>query len=97
MEKDFFTLRSNAFYGKTMENGRNIIKLELIKKDDNEKANEQRSKLTFKGLHKSYANYVSSTVKENEVLMDKPIYLGFAVLELSKLHMYEPYYDKLQP
>ena len=29
--------------------------------------------------------------------MDRPIYLGFAVLELSKLHMYETYYDKLQP
>ena len=29
--------------------------------------------------------------------MDKPVYLGFAVLELSKLHMYETYYDKLQP
>ena len=29
--------------------------------------------------------------------MDKPIYLGFVVLELSKLQMYETYYDKLQP
>ena len=29
--------------------------------------------------------------------MDKPIFLGFAVLELSQLHMYETYYDKLQP
>ena len=29
--------------------------------------------------------------------MDKPIYLGFTVLELSKLLMYETYYDKLQP
>ena len=29
--------------------------------------------------------------------MDKPIYLGYAVLELSKLLMYETYYDKLQP
>ena len=28
--------------------------------------------------------------------MDKPIYLGFAVLESSKLHMYETYYDILQ-
>ena len=34
---------------------------------------------------------------KNEVLMDKPIYLGFAVLEISKLHMYETYYNKLQP
>ena len=29
--------------------------------------------------------------------MDKPIYLGFTVLKLSKLLMYETYYDKLQP
>ena len=29
------------------------------------------------------------TFKQNEVLMGWPIYLGFAVLELSKLHMYE--------
>ena len=33
----------------------------------------------------------------NEILMDSPIYLGFAVLELSKLFMYETYYDKPQP
>ena len=37
------------------------------------------------------------TFKQNEISMDKPTYLGFAVLELSKLHMYETYYDKLQP
>ena len=29
--------------------------------------------------------------------MEKPTYLRFFVLELSKLHMYETYYDKLQP
>ena len=45
----------------------------------------------------SYENYDSSTFKQNEVLMDKPIYLGFSVLELSNLLMYETYYDKLQP
>ena len=36
-------------------------------------------------------------VIHSEVLMDKPIYLGFSVLELSKLRMYETYYDELQP
>ena len=29
--------------------------------------------------------------------MNRPIYSGFVVLELSKLHMDETYYDKLQP
>ena len=29
--------------------------------------------------------------------MDKAIYVGFTILELSKLHLYETYYDILQP
>ena len=49
------------------------------------------------GIHTSYTNYDSSTSKQNEVVTDKPIYLGFAFLELSKKLMYETYYDKLQP
>ena len=42
-------------------------------------------------------NYDSYTFQQNEVLMDKPFYLGVAVLQLSKLLMYETYYDSLQP
>ena len=53
--------------------------------------------MTFNGIHQSYENYDSYTIKQNEVLMDKPIYLGFSALELSKLLMYETYYDILQP
>ena len=88
---------NNAIYGKTMENLRNQIKAEFIKKDDTDKIIKQQSKLTFNGIHKSYENYDSYTFKLNEVLMDKPIYLGFSVSELSKLIMYETYYDELQP
>ena len=70
--------------------------MEFIRKDDYEKIIEQQSILTFKGIHKSYTIYHSYTFKQNEFLTDKPIYLGFAVLELSNLSMYETYYDKLQ-
>ena len=35
--------------------------------------------------------------KKNKVVMDKAVYVGFAILELSKLHMSETYYDTLQP
>ena len=80
-----------------MENVRNRLKITFIKKDDHREIIKQQSKLTFNGIHKSYDNCDSYTFKQNEVLMDKPIYLGFAVLELSKLHMYETYYNKLQP
>ena len=96
-EKEFYKLLNNAFYGKTMENNRNRLKIKFNKKDDYRKIIEYQSKLTFNGIHKSYDNCDSYTLKQNEVLMDQPIYLGFSVLELSKLHMYETYYDKLQP
>ena len=96
-EKDFYKLLNNAFYGKTMENVRNRLKIKFIKKDDHKEIIKQQSKLTFNGIHKSYENCDSYTFKQNEVLMDKPIYLGFTVLELSKLIMYETSYDILQP
>ena len=96
-EKDFYKLLNKAFYGKTMENVRNRLKIKFVNKDDYREIIKKQSKLTFNGIHKSYENCDSYTFKQNEVLMNKPIYLGFSVLELSKLHMYETYYDILQP
>ena len=86
-EKDFYKLLNNAFYGKTLEHVRNRLKIKFIKKHDTNEIINQQSKLTFNGLHISYENCDSYIFKENEVKMDKPIYLGFAVLELSKLLM----------
>ena len=96
-EKDFYKLLNNAFYGETMENVRNRLKIEFIRKDNYRKIINQQPKLTFNRIHKPYENCDSYAFKQNEVLMDKPIYLGFSVLQLSKLHMYETLYDKLQP
>ena len=80
-----------------MGNVRNRSKIKFVKKDDYREIIRQQSKLTFNGILKSYENCDSYTFKENEVNMDKPIYLGFSVSELSKLLMYETYYDILQP
>ena len=96
-EKDFYKLLSNALYVKTMENVGNRCTIDFIEKDETDKIIKQQSKLTFNGIHKSYENCDSYTFKQNEVLMDKPIFLRFAILELSKLHMYETFYDKLKP
>ena len=58
---------------------------------------KRNSKLAFNAIHKFYTIYDSYTFKQNESMMDKPIYLGFAVLQLSELLMHQTYYDKLQP
>ena len=73
------------------------MKIKFVKKDDYREKIKQQSKLTFNGIHKSYENCDSYTFREIEVKMDKTIFLGFSVLELSKLLMNETYYDKLQP
>ena len=80
-----------------MENVRNRLGLKFNLKDDYQEIKKHQSKLTFNGIHKSYENCDSYVLKKNEVLMDKPICLGFSLLEFSKLLIYETYYDRLQP
>ena len=80
-----------------MEIVRNCMRLDFIKTFQYDKFVKQQSKLTLNAIHMSYENCDSYSFKQNEVLMDKSIYLGFAILQLSKLHLFETYYDKLQP
>ena len=80
-----------------MENVHDRCTIDFIKNDETDKNIKQQSKLTFSGNHKSYENCDSYTLKWNEVLMDKPIYLGFAILEISKSHMHVTYYNREQP
>ena len=51
-EKDFFKSLVNAAFGKFLENFRNRLGLELIRKDNNKKIITQQSKLTFNGIQK---------------------------------------------
>ena len=83
-EKDFYKLLNNAFYGKTMENVHNRLRLEIIEKYHDKEIIKQQSKIKFNGIHKSYETCDSYLFKENEVLKDKPIFSGFSVLDLSK-------------
>ena len=88
MKKDFYKLLNNSFCGKIRENVRNRIKVELIRKDDEDKIIKQQSKVTFNGIHKSDTTYGSYTFKQKDFLIDNPNDSGFAALELSKVLMY---------
>ena len=96
-KKVFYKLLKKSFYGKTMENVQNRSSLEIFEKDENKKMSKQQSKLTFNGTHKSLEKCESYTFTQIEIPKDKPNFLGFAILESSKLLMYETFYDKKQP
>ena len=55
-----------------MENLRNRLRLEFIKKDDYKEIIKQQCKLTFNEIHRTFENCDSYVFKKNEVVMDKP-------------------------
>ena len=86
-EKDFFKLMNNAVFGKTIENMRNYRDIKIVTTD------KQRNKLasepnyhTTKHISK---NLLIMKMKKVEVKMNKPVYLGEAILDISKLLVYE--------
>ena len=82
---------NNAFFGKTLENLRKRINLKLTSNED------------IYTKHASRANFISdkmfnenlfaiNRIKE-ELVLNRPIYVGMAILDLSKLLMYDFHYN----
>ena len=42
-------------------------------------------------------NFLAIEIKITKIKMNKPIYLGFSILDLSKIAMYEFWYDYIKP
>ncbi|MCE2507588.1 MAG: hypothetical protein J4F36_14200, partial [Nitrosopumilaceae archaeon] len=94
-EKNFFKLMNNSFFGKTMENLRKRRNIRLI---TNKKAYEKAvMKVNFKGANRFSEDLMSIELGYIKLMMNKPIYLGQTILDLSKMVMYEFHYDYIKP
>ena len=94
-EKDPFKLMNNAVFGKTMENIRKHRDIKLVTTD------KKRRKLVSEPNY-HMINYISedlSIIEMNKpkVKMNKPIYLRLSILDISKILMYEFWYDHMKP
>ena len=90
-EKDFFKLMINSVYGKTMENLRKRINVRFVNnKKDFLKYTSRPTYVTHKLFDKDFA-----AIHEIKpvLMLNKPIYVGFTVLELSKWLMYDFHYN----
>ena len=94
-EKDFFKLMNNSVFGKTMENIRNRVNIKLVN------AGEQFKKLAAKPNYESRKifneNLVSVHMKKTSLTMNKPVYLGMSILDLSKTLMFDFHYKYIKP
>ena len=94
-EKDLFKLMINSVFGKTMENIRKYRDIKLVTTD------RKRSKLVSEPNYHTI-NLISEDLsiiemKKTKIKMNKSIYLGLSILEISKILMYEFWYDYMKP
>ena len=90
-DKNQFKLLNNAVYRKTMENMRKRIKIKIIKNEKDLK--KHTSRLAYINYDYYGKRLIVIHEKKEQLILNKPIYVGNTVLELSKLTMYEFHYD----
>ena len=90
-EKDFFKLMNNAVFGKTMENVRKHRDIKLVKAD--KKRNKLVSEPNFHTMKLIDNNLAIIEIRKVKIKMNKPIYLGLSILDISKITVYEFWYD----
>ena len=93
-EKDFYKLMNNAVFGKTMKNIRKHRDIKLV---NNEEAYLRAvMKPNFKSGTLFGPNLMGCEMGKIKVVMNKPVYLGQTILELSKIVIYEFHYDYMK-
>jgi len=92
-EQDQFKKVANSTYGKTIQNVRNYldVKLHIHEKQLLKSA----SNPTFKNYVILDENLVQTNHFTPIIIHDRPIFVGFTILELSKHFMYDFFYNKL--
>ena len=94
-EKDFYKLMNNSIFGKAMENLRNRVDVRLV--NTKEKLRKLVAKPNLKRPPKIFSeNLVSVHLSKTSLLMNKPIYLGMCILDLSKTIMYDFHYNYIK-
>ena len=86
---------NNSVFGKNMENVRNHRDIKLVTSD------KRRKRLVSEPnyhLHKNFSDHLMAIeMKKTRIKVNKPLYLGASILNVSKTLMYEFWYDYLKP
>ncbi|KAL9965086.1 hypothetical protein ACROYT_G028833 [Oculina patagonica] len=93
-EKDFFKLMNNSVYGKTMENLRKRVDVRLV--TNKNKLLKLASKPTYVSSKIFNENLVAVHKIKETLTLNRPSYVGMAILDLSKTLMYDFHYNYIK-
>ena len=94
-ENNFFKLMNNSVFGKKMKNVRNHRDIKLVTSDKRRK--QLVSEPNYQS-HKTFSEHLMAIqMKKTRIKMIKPIYLGMSMLDISKMIMYQFWYDYIKP
>ena len=86
---------NNPVFGKTMENVRSHRDINPVTSDKRRKrlVSEPNSH-----SHKRFSDHLmAKEMKKTSAQMSKPLYLGMSILDISKILIYEFWYDYISP
>ena len=86
-EKDFFKLMNNSVFRKTLENVRKHTDIKILTTDS-----RRNSLVSEPNCHTTKffeKNLLALEIRKNQILMNKPVYLGLSMLYLNKTVVHE--------
>ena len=86
---------NNSVFGKTMENLRKRVNVKLV--NDKVKLSKLIASPSFDAFRIFSEDLAAVNMKKTKLYLNRPIYVGFTILDLSKLLMYQFHYEHMKP
>ena len=95
-EKDLYKLMNNSVFGKTMENLRRRVDVKLVRANEDDKFRRLIASPAFARANVFDDGLAAIQVHKSRLVLNRPVYVGMSILDLSKSLMYDFYYNQLK-
>ncbi|KAK3783595.1 hypothetical protein RRG08_048477 [Elysia crispata] len=95
-EKDLYKLMNNAVYGKTMENLRKRVNVKLVRSHEEDKLRRLIAGPAFARANIFGDDLAAIQVHNSRLVLNRPVYVGMSILDLSKTLIYDFYYNQMK-
>jgi hypothetical protein len=95
-EKDLYKPMNNSVFGKTMENLRKRVDVKLVRSSEEDRLRKLIAKPNYSRCKIFDDDLAALHMHKTSLCLNHPIYVGMSILDLSKLLMYDYYYNKVK-